>query len=90
MDLCAHIIITGLVQGVGFRYFVFHQATKLGLTGYVANLRDGNVQICANGERSVLEELLKAVRVGPRAAHVHDLSVDWQPADHRFHGFEMR
>jgi len=90
MELCAHIIVSGLVQGVGFRYFVCRQATKLGLTGYVRNLYDGNVQIIANGERSVLEEFVKTVRVGPRAAQVRDFSVDWQPADEVCRGFEIR
>jgi acylphosphatase len=90
MKSCAHIIVSGLVQGVGFRYFAAREATQLGVTGYVRNLHDGNVEIRASGDRSVLEEFVKIVRVGPRAAHVRDLSVDWQPADHHYHGFDIR
>ena len=67
----------GLVQGVGFRYFVLNRANNLGLSGYVCNLYSGDVEIEAEGDRSLIEEFIKEVKIGPRAAHITDLMVEW-------------
>lgn len=77
MILRAHIIVSGVVQGVGFRFFVQHVAKRFGLVGYVRNLYSGDVEIEAEGERSLLEELIKEVKIGPRLAHVSDVKVEW-------------
>mgnify|MGYP000386239451 FL=1 len=77
MEIGVHIIVKGIVQGVGFRYYVYNYATKLGLHGFVQNLFDGSVEIEAYGERSLLEELIKAVKIGPRSAHVTEVNVKW-------------
>jgi acylphosphatase len=77
MDVCVHIIIQGMVQGVGFRYFVYRRAERLKLTGFVKNLYDGSVEIEAVGDRSLLEELIKEIKIGPRSAHVTNLKIDW-------------
>lgn len=74
-----HIIVKGLVQGVGFRWFVAHHAEALGLSGVVRNLPNGNVEIEATGDRSLLESLIKEVKAGPRAARVTDLHLEWIP-----------
>jgi acylphosphatase len=78
MQAAVHMIVTGLVQGVGFRWYVARHAQALGLRGYVANLYDGTVEIEAAGERALLEQLIKEVKVGPRSAHVTDLRLDWR------------
>jgi acylphosphatase len=75
-----HMIVEGLVQGVGFRWFVARHAEALGLDGYVRNLYNGNVEIEAEGDRSLVEEFIKEVRVGPRAAHVSKVHLEWQNA----------
>ncbi len=72
-----HVVVIGMVQGVGFRYFTFKKARELGLKGFVKNLPDGTVEIEASGEREELEELLQAVRQGPRSAVVNDTVVSW-------------
>lgn len=72
-----HIIVEGLVQGVGFRWFVARRADSLGLKGWVRNLPDGRVEIHAEGERGLLEELISAVKVGPRSAQVTNLRLQW-------------
>lgn len=90
MDVGARIVVRGLVQGVGFRYFVLRHATRLNLRGYVQNLSNGDVEIEVQGDRSLVEELIKNVKVGPRSARVTDLKVEWKEPNQHFHGFEIR
>ena len=63
-------IVRGRVQGVGFRWFVEHEARKIGLAGMVRNLEDGTVQAVASGTTSQLAELRVKLERGPRAARV--------------------
>src|SRR3990172_8067569 len=72
-----HIVVEGLVQGVGFRWFVYHCAETLGINGWVRNMYNGNVEIEAEADRSLLEELIKEVKVGPRSAHITNLRIEW-------------
>jgi acylphosphatase len=93
MQVAAHMVVEGLVQGVGFRWFVARHADSLGLKGYVSNLYNGNVEIEAVGERGMIEELIKQVKIGPRSAHVSDMKLEWvevgKRANHYTH-FEIR
>ncbi len=89
-EVRAHLLVRGFVQGVGFRYFVCRTAEGLGLAGYAKNLFTGEVEIEVEGDRSLIEELIAKVRVGPRAAHVADIAVEWRAPEHRFTGFEIR
>ena len=89
-EIRAHILIRGFVQGVGFRYYVYKLAAELGLSGYVKNLFTGEVEIEAEGDRSLVEELIARVRVGPRPAHVTDIAIEWRTPEHRAAGFEIR
>ena len=86
----AHVFVSGLVQGVGFRYFVYHQAVNLDLQGYVRNLYDGDVEIYAEGDRSLIEELISQVKIGPRSAKVNDLKIQWKDPGQKYHKFEIR
>lgn len=90
MDVGARIVVRGLVQGVGFRYFVLRHASRLGLTGFVQNLYNSDVEIEVEGNRSIVEEFIQEVKVGPRSAHVADLKIEWKKPDRRFRGFEVR
>jgi acylphosphatase len=63
-------IVSGRVQGVGFRFFVQHKATALGLKGWARNLDDGRVEVYAAGTEDRLEDLAAALHVGPRMADV--------------------
>jgi acylphosphatase len=90
MSVAAFIRVQGVVQAVGFRYFVYRIATRLGLNGYVRNAYDGSVEIEVEGDRSLIEELIKDVKVGPRAAHVTDVSVEWKNPQNQFHHFDIR
>jgi acylphosphatase len=90
MEACVHIIVQGMVQGVGFRYFVYRLAMKLNLSGYARNLYSGDVEIEAEGDRSLIEEFIKEVKVGPRSAAVTDLKIEWREFQNRHKGFEVR
>jgi acylphosphatase len=84
------MIVGGVVQGVGFRYFVLRRATELGLKGYVSNRGNGDVEITAVGDRGVLEEFIKQVKIGPRAAHVARTQIEWRQFEEDFRFFEIR
>ena len=62
--------VSGRVQGVGFRWFVMREATRLDLAGYVRNLPDGTVEVVAQGSVAALATLESALRHGPPAARV--------------------
>ncbi len=90
MIVAAHIVVQGMVQGVGFRYFVHRSALGAGLEGYVRNLLNGDLEIELQGYRSLIEEVIKEVTIGPRAADVTNVKVDWKKPEHQFRGFEIR
>lgn len=85
-----HAWIDGHVQGVGFRYFVRESAARLPLTGWVRNLRDGRVELVAEGKREDLERFLSTVRVGPRGSQVTDVRVEWGIASGEFDSFAVQ
>ena len=66
-------VVRGRVQGVGFRWFVDHEARQLGLAGWVRNNFDGTVEVLAIGNQQQLAELGRKLRQGPRAARVDDV-----------------
>ena len=90
MSAAAHIVVRGLVQGVGFRYFVARNADRFNIRGYVKNLYNGDVEIVAEGERGSIEMLIKEVKVGPRSAQVADCIIEWANPANSFKGFEIR
>ena len=79
-----------MVQGVGFRWFTQRCASGLGLGGYVRNLGSGDVEAEAEGDRSLVEEFIKQIKVGPQFGRVTDVRVEWLPADERHRGFDIR
>jgi acylphosphatase len=68
-----HLQISGRVQGVGFRYSMQREATRLGVRGWVRNRRDGSVEALLQGEASALEALVAWARRGPPGALVAEL-----------------
>jgi acylphosphatase len=85
-----HAIVQGLVQGVGFRYFVLDRAADFGLTGWVRNRWDGSVEVTAEGARPGLEALLNALYRGPRNADVRGVQPEWLPASGEFSDFSLK
>jgi len=65
-----HVRVTGVVQGVGFRWFVREKARRLGLAGWVKNLPDGSVEVAASGEAGQIELLREVLAKGPEGARV--------------------
>ena len=63
-------LVSGVVQGVGFRFFVLRRAQALGLGGWVRNLPDGRVEVCASGAPDALASLEAELLRGPRHAEV--------------------
>ena len=84
-----HLTVSGVVQGVGFRWFVERVARNLGLVGYVRNLYDGSVETCAEGEEDALSAFYKEIKIGPRSAHVSGVRVDWQEYTGKFKDFRI-
>jgi acylphosphatase len=70
------LVITGRVQGVGYRIWAERTARSLGVRGWVRNRTDGSVELLATGDNGAITALIEACRRGPRAALVTDLIVD--------------
>lgn len=68
-------LISGRVQGVGFRYFAERAARRVGVTGWVRNLDDGRVEVYANGTREQLDQMESSLRAGPARADVRGFEV---------------
>ena len=83
-------VVSGRVQGVGYRYFVLGIAGRLGLTGWVANLPDGRVRCVAEGGRADLERLLAELEHGPGGASVASVEAGWLVATGHFGRFSIR
>jgi acylphosphatase len=83
-------VVKGEVQGVGFRWAVQRQASRLGLTGYAENLPDGSVRVEAEGDPDRLDQLEAFLHQGPQWAEVVSLDSQRLPATGEFHRFEAR
>jgi acylphosphatase len=79
-------VVTGRVQGVGYRNFVEHTAGKLGLDGYVRNRRDGSVEVFAMGASEELQKLRKALERGPMMAQVRHVGEEPEVVDPKYAG----
>jgi len=74
-------LVTGAVQGVGFRDATRRRADELGLTGWVRNTDDGGVAVHAEGRSAAIDALIAFLRRGPRGAIVDEVAVDDVPAE---------
>jgi hydrogenase maturation protein HypF len=86
----AEIHITGIVQGVGFRPFVYNVAESLSLTGFVLNLGDAGVRIVIEGEKSGINDLIDGIKNNPPSiSRIDSLTVDWTDSTDSFTSFEI-
>lgn len=85
----ARIICSGLVQGVGFRYYVFKHAQKCNLQGYAKNLFNGDVETVVEGNRENIEKLFAALQQGPSKSQVHECTIDFYPFEGELTGFDI-
>lgn len=74
------VVISGRVQGVGFRANTAEQARALGCTGWVRNNPNGTVECLAQGTREQLEQFIDLLQEGPPSATVQSVDVEWQTA----------
>jgi len=86
--MAKHLLISGRVQGVGFRYSMAEEAERLGATGWVRNRSDGTVEAVIDGQPAAVEALLAWARRGPPSARVTGVCIS--EAAESFERFEMR
>ena len=68
--MTSRFLVIGMVQGVGFRWFVARHARSLGVTGYARNLADGRVEVVGCGDERAISQLEELLRKGPASAQV--------------------
>jgi acylphosphatase len=85
----AHVIITGIVQGVGYRVSTLYQARRLKIAGWVRNLPDGRVEAVFEGTQEAVNAIVDWCHQGPRGALVENIAVDFQTPQGELN-FEIR
>ncbi len=87
MKIAKQYVISGRVQGVGFRFFAERVANQLGIRGYVKNRWDGAVEVYAIGDAASLEEFQRHLAQGPRSAHVTGIEESDEPVRKEYSTF---
>lgn len=82
-------VVSGRVQGVGFRFYVQKKAQSLSLNGEVKNRGDGKVEFWAEGPKDALDQLLAHVEQGPTLSHVSSVETTWGTPQHQTTGFHI-
>lgn len=90
MRVARRYVISGRVQGVGFRYFTYDAAVREGVTGWVRNLPDGRVEARIEGEAEAVDRVERAIRSGPPGARVDSVSVSVEEPSGRDKAFSIR
>ncbi len=85
----AHVFVSGWVQGVFFRDQTQKWATSLQITGWVRNLKDGRVEVLAEGEKESIEDLIGQLKQGPSLARVENVEVSWEDYKGEFRDFNI-
>lgn len=84
-----HVRIEGLVQGVGYRFFVRGLAADHGLNGFVRNLPDGRVEAAFEGPKATLEAVLAACQEGPHFSEVRNVEATWANGPSQYDSFDV-
>ncbi len=82
-------MILGIVQGVGYRFFVMRAAARHQMLGTVRNLPDGRVEVVAEGERDAMDEFKKDLATGPSLAAITDIEETDLPVTGRYRDFRV-
>ncbi len=90
MIIHAEIVVSGMVQGVGYRYFVYRKANQYGLCGYVKNLPRGDVLCEVEGDEGIVRDFVKELRVGPTFSRVTNVQVNTSNDLFGYKSFEVR
>lgn len=83
-----HVIISGYVQGIGFRQFIKSKASSLNIKGWVKNLADGRVEAMFTGNSSDIEKMIEICKKGPFLATVKKVEIEELP-DQEFESFDI-
>jgi acylphosphatase len=86
----AHLLIQGMVQGVGYRANTRRRANRLNLRGWVRNLRNGDVEIIVEGPEVEVDRLIAWCHRGPTSAYVSKVRVEKTKATNKFDGFAVK
>ncbi len=78
MNVRAHVIVSGRVQGVYFRGSTRREAMKYGVTGWVRNLPDGRVEAVFEGDKDMVDNAVEFAKIGPSHSKVTDIELNWQ------------
>lgn len=89
MRKCVHLIIYGLVQGVGYRYSTLNYTKTNGILGYIRNTSDGAVEIVAEAEEKNLKDFINWCYNGVTMAQVKKIDVQWREATGEFEDFKV-
>ena len=84
-----HIVLSGRVQGVAFRYYARNMADKLGVKGWIRNLDNGDVEAVIEGKKVAVQQMVVWCKKGPSLAVVENISIDWQAYTGEFHKFNI-
>jgi acylphosphatase len=84
------VVLSGRVQGVGFRYFVESIASKYGMSGYVRNTFDRKVEVVCQGEEEDLKQFVDEVKRGPAFSVVTDVKIEEIKDSKKYNIFEIR
>jgi len=84
-----HLIISGYVQGIGFRAWFARSARQLQVTGWVKNREDGTVEAVCDGPPEELKKILEVARTGPETSWVDDVVIEWLEPSELFHEFKI-
>ena len=87
--VCARIRVTGMVQGVGYRYFAKQQANLYALRGYVKNKADGSVELEVEGEKEVVEKFKSLLERGPGFSDVERVEINYEPYLNKYNKFSV-
>ena len=85
----AHVLVSGIVQGVFYRSSARDEARRNGLTGWVRNLPSGRVEAVLEGPRERVAAVISWCRQGPSGADVSDVDVEWEPYSGEFDCFSI-
>ena len=90
MLIHVEIVVSGLVQGIGFRYFTQRKARQYNLSGYVKNLPNGNVLCEVEGDDGIVRDFIKELKIGPSFSRVSGATVNTSSDLYGYKSFEVR
>ena len=87
--LTVHGTVSGVVQGVGFRYFIKRHASSVKVAGYAKNLANGNVEFLLQGDDDAVKKVLKQIAEGPSFSNVENVDANERSPVNTVYGFEV-